>query len=164
MKRDPNDGGSLVERMRARGLRLTGQRRLLAELLEGAETHLDAETVFRLARRRDPGFHRATVYRTLNRLKRLGLVDELDLMHVTGERHFYEVRPSTLHIHLVCTSCGRVEEPGGPFWEELRLRVEKETGFAPEVVRLEMGGLCSRCRGRAPRDNRRRLPGKEERA
>ncbi len=148
MKRHPDGSGSLVERMKTRGLRLTGQRRLLAELLDGAETHLDAETVFRLARRRDPSIHRATVYRTLNRLKRLGLVDELDLMHVTGERHFYEVRPSEFHIHLVCTSCGRVEEPGGAFWEDLRRRVERETGFTPEVVRLEMGGLCSRCRGR----------------
>jgi Fur family ferric uptake transcriptional regulator len=151
MKPRPEEGGTLAERMRAAGLRLTGQRRLLAELLDHARTHLDAETVFRLARRRDPGIHRATVYRTLNSLKRLGLVDELDLMHVTGERHFYEVRPSTFHIHLICTSCGAVEEPGGPFWEDLKRRVERETGFAPDVVRLEMGGLCSRCGDRAAR-------------
>ena len=152
MNTDQDRAGSLVERMKSGGMRLTDQRRLLAELLEGAETHLDAETVFKLAKRRDPTIHRATVYRTLNHLKRLGLVDELDLMHVTGERHFYEVRPSTFHIHLVCTSCGRVEEPGGEFWEELRRKVERETGFTPEVVRLEMGGLCSSCRGRQPRD------------
>jgi Fur family transcriptional regulator, ferric uptake regulator len=152
MRKRPDDGGTLADRMRAAGLRLTGQRELLAALLEEAETHLDAETVFRLARRRDPGIHRATVYRTLNSLKRLGLVDELDLMHVTGERHFYEVRPSAFHIHLVCTSCGGVEEPGGAFWEDLKRRVETETGFAPEVVRLEMGGLCARCRRRAGRE------------
>jgi Fur family transcriptional regulator, ferric uptake regulator len=149
------DGGSLTERMRSRGVRLTGQRRLLADLLEKADAHLDAETVFRLARRRDPGIHRATVYRTLNRLKRLGLVDELDLMHVTGERHFYEIRPSAFHIHLVCTSCGRVEEPEGAFWEELRQKVERETGFAPDVVRLEMGGLCTKCRGRGRKSRSR---------
>jgi Fur family ferric uptake transcriptional regulator len=150
-----DEGGTLAERMKARGLRLTWQRRLLAELLEGARKHLDAETVFRLARRRDPAIHRATVYRTLNSLKRLGLVDELDLMHVTGERHFYEVRPSAFHIHLVCTACGGVEEPGGAFWEDLKRRVETETGFAPEVVRLEMGGLCSRCRRRPARNRSR---------
>jgi Fur family ferric uptake transcriptional regulator len=148
VKREAVAGGTLLERMKARGVRLTGQRRLLAELLDEARGHLDAESVYRLARKRDPGIHRATVYRTLNRLKRLGLVDELDLMHFTGERHFYEVRPSTLHIHLVCTSCGNVEEPGGSFWEDLKRKVEKETGFKPSVVRLEMGGLCSKCRGR----------------
>ena len=139
---------SLIERMQACGLRLTWQRRLLAHLLDKAETHLDAEEVYQLARRRDPRIHRATVYRTLNTLKRLGLVDELDLMHVTGDRHYYEVRPSQFHIHLVCMKCGAVAEPGGPFWQELKQRVQQETGFQPEVVRLEMGGRCTNCQGR----------------
>jgi len=139
---------SLVARMRGRGLRVTGQRRVLAELLDGAREHLDADAVLRLAQQKDPTIHRATVYRTLGTLKRLGLVDELDLMHVSGERHYYEVRPSAFHIHLVCTACKRVEEPGGVFWEELKKKVEKESGFRPEIVRLEMAGLCARCRER----------------
>ncbi len=136
---------SLAERMRAKGLRLTEQRKLLADLLDRASEHLDAESVYRLARSKDPAIHRATVYRTLGTLKRLGLVDELDLMHVSSERHYYEVRPSVLHIHLVCTSCHGVEEPAGPFWENLKRRVHVETGFKPEVVRLEMAGLCAAC-------------------
>ena len=136
---------SLTARMQAGGLRMTEQRRILAELLEQAEEHLDAESVYKLARLRDPGIHRATVYRTLNTLKKMGLVDELDLMHVTGDRHFYEVRPRAFHIHLVCMTCGSVEEPGGPFWQELQRRVHRETGFKPEAVRLEMGGLCEPC-------------------
>jgi len=137
---------TLAKLMQSRGLRLTGQRKVLADLLDGAREHLDAESVYRLAHRKDRGIHRATVYRTLKTLKKLGLVDELDLMHVTGERHYYEVRPSVFHIHLVCTSCGRVEEPGGRFWDDLKRRVERESGFKPEAVRLEMGGRCSRCR------------------
>jgi Fur family ferric uptake transcriptional regulator len=131
--------------MEARGLRITWQRRVVAELLEQAHEHLDAEKLFELAHRRDSRIHRATVYRTLNRLKKLGLIDELDLMHYAGERHFYEVRPSTFHIHLVCRRCGAVQEPGGPFWEELKNRVRQEADFEPEVVRLEMGGICRRC-------------------
>jgi Fur family ferric uptake transcriptional regulator len=106
---------------------------------------MNAEQVYLEARRRDPGIHRATVYRTLNALKKLGLVDELDLMHVTGDRHFYEVRPSSFHIHVVCMKCGSVEELGGPFWEDLKRRVVRETGFKPEAVRLEMGGRCRDC-------------------
>ena len=140
---------TLSDRMRARGLRMTHQRQILAELLEHAEEHLDAEKVYQLARRRDPQIHRATVYRTLNTLKRLGLVDELDLMHVTGDRHYYEIRPSVFHIHLVCIKCGSVEEPTGPFWNEIKSRVHNETGFQPEVVRLEMGGTCVTCQSRA---------------
>jgi Fur family ferric uptake transcriptional regulator len=135
----------LVDLMRAKGLRLTNQRVLLAELLQSAEEHLDAEAVFRLARMRDPKIHRATVYRTLATLKKLGLVDELDLMHVSGDRHYYEIRPSEFHIHLVCLRCGSVEEPTGPLWTDLKRRVRAETGFQPEIVRLEMGGVCVDC-------------------
>jgi len=141
-------GESLLDRMHARGLRMTHQRRLLAELLESAVDHLNAEEVYRRARQRDPEIHRATVYRTLNTLKKLGLVDELDLMHVTGDRHFYEIRPSVFHIHLVCMRCGAVEEPSGPFWQDLKVRVMHETEFKPEVVRLEMGGTCTACQNR----------------
>ena len=136
---------SLTDRMRAKGLRMTAQRMILAQLLQDAHEHLDAEKAYQLARKKDPRIHRATVYRTLNTLKRLGLVDELDLMHVTGDRHFYEIRPSVFHIHLVCVSCGAVQEPSGSFWQELRRRVIEETGFKPEVVRLEMGGKCTAC-------------------
>ena len=149
MKRStPKAGENLADLMRERGLRMTHQRLLLAELLENADEHLDAEKVFELARQRDPGIHRATVYRTLNTLKKLGLVDELDLMHVAGERHFYEERPSQFHIHLVCMRCRDVDEPTGPMWQDLRRRVFEETGFRPEVVRLEMGGMCVKCQRR----------------
>ena len=140
---------SLMSRMAARGLRMTAQRRLLAELLDSAEEHLDAESVYQLAKRRDLGIHRATVYRTLNTLKRLGLVDELDLMHVSGDRHYYEVRPREFHIHLVCMKCGNVDEPSGPLWTQLKDKVQSETGFKPEVVRLEMGGRCAACQKRS---------------
>jgi Fur family ferric uptake transcriptional regulator len=141
---------TLGELMRARGLRMTEQRRILAELLDGATEHLDAEAVYQLARKKDPTLHRATVYRTLNLLKKLGLVDELDLMHVASDRHYYEVRPSVFHIHLVCMECGAVQEPGGPFWEDLKQRVQRETGFRPEAVRMEMGGRCVACQGHSP--------------
>jgi len=142
----------LLDRMKARGLRLTGQRKVLAELLESASEHLDAEAVYQRAKAKDGSIHRATVYRTLNVLKKMGLVDELDLMHVSGERHYYEIRPSTLHIHLVCTACKGVEEPGETFWEDLKRRVQKDNGFLPEVVRIEMAGVCSSCQRKRSRN------------
>jgi Fur family ferric uptake transcriptional regulator len=142
---------SLSDRLQAAGLRLTNQRRIVIRILENAKTHLDAEEVYRLARRRDPKIHRATVYRTLGTLKKLGLVDELDLMHVSGDRHYYEIRPSTFHVHLICTGCGSVLEPGGSWWQEMRSRVYGETGFSPEIIRLEMSGLCAACLDDSPK-------------
>lgn len=151
MHRAPRPDEKLADRMKAQGLRMTGPRRVLAELLQEAEDHLDAEAVYQRAHQRDPSIHRATVYRTLNKLKKLGLVDELDLMHVSGERHYYEIRPSTLHIHLVCTVCKGVEEPSESFWEDLKRRVRSDAGFAPEVVRIEMAGTCRACQKRRSR-------------
>jgi Fur family ferric uptake transcriptional regulator len=145
----------LVDRMRARGVRITEQRRVIADLLEDAEDHLDADTVYRLASKRDPRIHRATVYRTLNRLKKLGLVDELDLMHVEGERHYYEIRPRSFHVHLVCLTCGRVDEPSGTFFEDLERRMLDEIGFRSEVARMEVGGRCTDCQGRASAERKR---------
>ena len=141
--------GTLAQQLRSQGLRMTGQRRLVIDVLEAADEHLDAEAVFVRAHAKDPSIHRATVYRTLNRLKKLGFVDELDLMHVSGERHYYEIRPSALHIHLVCTKCKGVDEPSGPFWDDLKRRVHEESGFQPEVVRIEMAGVCARCGSQA---------------
>ena len=137
---------ALLDRMRSQGVRITPQRALIAELLENAKEHLDADSVYRLARKRDHNIHRATVYRTLATMKKLRLIDELDLMRVDGDRRFYEVRPSTLHIHLVCLACGSVQEPEGRFWESMKGKVFRETGFKPEIVRLEMGGRCANCR------------------
>jgi Fe2+ or Zn2+ uptake regulation protein len=151
MKRAPKPEEKLIDRMKARGVRLTGQRKVLADLLENANEHLDAEQVYQRAKAKDRTIHRATVYRTLNKLKKLGLVDELDLMHVSGERHYYEIRPSTLHIHLVCTSCKEVDEPSESFWEDLKRRVKSDNGFQPEVVRIEMAGICLACQRKRSR-------------
>ena len=80
--------GSLKER----GIRLTRQRQILLDLIDKSGKHLDAESLYHLARKEDPKLNRVTVYRTLKMLKKGGLVDELDLMHFGGDQHFYETR------------------------------------------------------------------------
>src|SRR6185295_13827294 len=100
---------SLLDELTSRGVRITAQRRVLAEVIQAASEHLDAESLLRLARQRDPEIDRATVYRTLELLKKLRLIDELDLMHINGEKHYYEVKTRQDHIHLACFQCGRIE-------------------------------------------------------
>src|SRR5207248_10561002 len=80
--------GRLQAELMSRGLRLTHQRRTILSIVETAKQHLDAAQILRHARKIDPGIDRVTVYRTLKLLKRYGLVDELDLMHMQGEKHF----------------------------------------------------------------------------
>jgi len=94
---------SLLQELMSRGIRITGQRKILVETIQDSDRHLDAASLLELARKRDETINRATVYRTLELLKRLRLIDELDLMHLDGEKqHFYEAKTNIDHVHLAC--------------------------------------------------------------
>jgi Fur family ferric uptake transcriptional regulator len=130
----------------SRGLRMTRQRRTILLIVETATTHLDASQILRKAQRIDPGIDRVTVYRTLNLLKRHGLIDELDLMHLEGEKHFYERRPVRDHMHMACLRCGKIMEFESNLFERLKGQIQRECHFHIVVTRLEMGGYCAKCR------------------
>jgi Fur family transcriptional regulator, ferric uptake regulator len=135
----------LLNQVEAQGIRLTAQRRALIETIQEATSHLDAASLLSLARKRDPKIDRATVYRTIELLKRLGLIDELDLMHLDGEKHYYEVKTRKDHLHLACFKCGAIEEFSSPAFERLKLEIGAKNDFDIQVMRLEVGGLCKRC-------------------
>jgi Fur family transcriptional regulator, ferric uptake regulator len=135
----------LLNQVEAQGIRLTAQRRALIETIQEATSHLDAATLLSLARKRDPKIDRATVYRTIELLKRLGLIDELDLMHLEGEKHYYEVKTRKDHLHLACFQCGSIEEFSSPAFERLKREIGAKNDFDIQVIRLEVGGLCKRC-------------------
>lgn len=155
MKLMHSDRRSLIEELTSKGIRLTAQRRVLIETIQDANEHLDASTLLALAQKREPGIDRATVYRTIERLKKLGLIDELDLMHMNGEKHYYEVKTRRDHVHLACLQCGRIDEFSNPLFEQLKSEITRQTGFEIEVTRLEVGGRCAACRGK---NERREVP------
>jgi Fur family ferric uptake transcriptional regulator len=124
---------------------MTHQRRTLIETIQAADGHLDAASLLEAARKRDSRIDRATVYRTLELLKKLRLIDELDLMHLNGEKHFYEVKTNVDHVHLACFECGTIEEFTSPIFERLKSEIARQNGFHIRVIRLEVGGRCRRC-------------------
>jgi Fur family ferric uptake transcriptional regulator len=128
-----------------RGVRMTTQRRLLVEIIQNSPRHLDAASLLEVARKRDEDIDRATVYRTIALLKRHGLIDELDLMHIEGEKHYYEVKTSRDHCHMACFRCGAIMEYASPSFEKLKAEMEARSGFQIRVVRLEVGGVCRQC-------------------
>ena len=136
---------SLMKELAARRIRMTGQRRLLVGIIQDSPRHLDAATLLDLARKKDPNIVRATVYRTLALLKNRGLIDELDLMHIQGEKHYYEAKTNRDHCHMACFRCGAIMEYTSPSFENLKKDIIKQSGFQIRVVRLEVGGLCKRC-------------------
>jgi Fur family ferric uptake transcriptional regulator len=129
----------------SRGVRMTHQRRLLVQIIQEADGHLDAVGLWLRAKEKDPTINKVTVYRTLGMLKKEGLVDELDLMHIEGGKHYYEAKTTRDHIHLACLKCGRILEFESSLFEKLKGQIEREQQFRIRVVRVEAGGLCDRC-------------------
>ena len=135
----------LAQELVSRGVRMTNQRRLLVDIIQSADSHLDAVQLWQRARAKDPTLNKVTVYRTLAMLKKFGLVDELDLMHMEGEKHFYEAKTTRDHMHLACLKCGRIQEFESSLFERLKGQIERERRFRIQVVRVEAGGYCDRC-------------------
>ncbi len=128
--------GRLQAELISRGLRMTRQRRTILSVVETAQQHLDASQLLRRARKIDPG----------KLLKRHGLIDELDLMHLQGEKHFYERRPQRDHLHMACLRCGKILEFESDLFDRLKGQIQRECQFHILVTRMEIGGYCSRCR------------------
>jgi len=138
--------GRLQAELLARGVRLTRQRRTILGIIETADQHMDAGMILRKARKLDSTIDRVTVYRTLKLLKRHGLIDELDLLHIRGDGHYYERHPQREHIHMACLRCGKVMEFESTLFERLKGQIERDCSFHIIVTRVEMGGYCSTCR------------------
>src|ERR1700746_891903 len=136
--------GRLQMQRAERGIRMTQQRRAILSVIETARKHLDASQILRKAQKIDASVDRSTVYRTLRLLKRQGLIDELDLMHINGEGHYYERKLERDHIHMACLRCGKIAEFVSDQFERLKQQVEKDCRFRVLLSRLEIGGYFSR--------------------
>ncbi|MBI3404980.1 MAG: transcriptional repressor [Acidobacteria bacterium] len=142
--------GRLQAELESKGIRLTRQRKVLLQVMEGAQRHLDADAILERAQKIDPEIHRVTVYRTIDLLKRHGLIDELDLLHIRGDRHYYESHAQREHIHVACLRCGKVREFESPLYDRLKKEIERDCGIKIEVSRTEVGGYCDDCRKSNP--------------
>ena len=138
--------GRLQEALAKRGVRLTRQRKAILQVMDNAERHLDAGAILERAQKLDSRVHRVTVYRTIDLLKRGGLIDELDLLHLRGGQHFYESHGPRDHIHVACLRCGIVREFESELYERLKKQIEKDCGIAITTARTEVGGYCEKCR------------------
>ena len=122
---------------------LTSQRRLLLELIRQADGHVDAKELYRRASSKDESISPATVYRSLNLFKQLGLVDERRLGQV---RCYYEIKQTPEHQHLVCRGCGKVIEFESTLIRKLVDKVQREHGFNVTKAELYLEGYCEQCK------------------
>ena len=134
---------STIKKLSAPGLRVTNQRALILEIIRRGRGHMDADEIHKRAREKNPRISLSTVYRTLQTLKKLELVEEL---HFNEEHHHYEIKSSAEHHHLICAGCGKVVEFECPFSEEMKETVSREKNFEVTEVEVQMKGYCPRCR------------------
>jgi Fur family ferric uptake transcriptional regulator len=138
---------AILERLGREGYRLTGPRRTVLEDVVGRAEPFTSAEVWEAMRVSAPGIGRATIFRTLDLLSKLGVLQRIHNDVEGGRCHTYLACGDQHHHHLICNSCGRVidfhEEKG---LDELVREVEKRTNFRVEGHRLELVGRCPSCR------------------
>ncbi len=137
--------GHLQQTLRKRHIRLTRQRRVILQVMDSAEQHLDVDQILERAQKINPEVHLVTVYRTIDLLKKEGLIDELDLLHLRGDRHYYETHGPRDHIHVACLRCGKVREFESRLYEQLKQQIATDCDIQVTVSRTEVGGICNAC-------------------
>ena len=132
------------ERLRAAGQRVTAQRVLLIRLLDEANEHLDAEELYRRARREMPNINLSTVYRNLTALKEAGLVEQRYFAR-DHSREYFESAVQDEHYHFTCLSCGKVVEFETPLIAKVRHDLQAQLGVDIRHACICFEGLCAEC-------------------
>lgn len=128
--------------LNAAGLRNTAQRTLIMDIIRQGQGHLDADEVHRRAKLKQPRLSLSTVYRTLQKLKGLGLIEEL---HFDEAHHHYEIKPPTEHHHLVCLNCGKIIEFEYPLARLVKKNAPEAKGFEITGSEVRLTGYCAEC-------------------
>lgn len=124
------------------GMRSTNQRTLILDIIKKGKGHLDADDVYREARKKQPRLSLSTVYRNLQKLKQQGLIEE---RHFDEAHHHYEIKASEEHHHLVCLNCGKIIEFECSFSEKMKEEVSRSHGFEIVSSEVQMNGYCPDC-------------------
>ncbi|MCH4190947.1 MAG: transcriptional repressor [Butyrivibrio sp.] len=140
------------KRLKEKGLKVTNQRLVVLEALEtSSNQHLTAEQIFDLVKADNPEIGLATVYRTIQVLLELHLIDRVNFDD--GSERYEIVRMGTKgarhhHHHLICINCGKVFEFEEDMMEGLETEIEKKTGFHVIDHEVKLYGYCKECGGK----------------
>jgi len=133
---------SCQQTLKQKGYRITPQRSMILDVLHRSEKHITPEEIHKQVSARYPEVNKSTVYRTLELLKKLNLVDETDL---GGNKLYYHHAEHGHHHHLICQKCGRALEVDETVFEPIKKVLMEKYGFDPDIRHLAIFGHCSRC-------------------
>jgi Fur family ferric uptake transcriptional regulator len=132
----PNPGVlTLEEQCAAKGMRMTEQRRVIAQVIEQSADHPDVEELHRRSVAIDPHISIATVYRTVRLFEEAGILERHDFR---DGRSRYETVPDEHHDHLIDLESGKVVEFHDPEIEELQQRIAERLGYRLVDHRMEL--------------------------
>ena len=134
--------GDIISKLGKQGYRLTPQRMMILEAIEGADSHISAEKIYTRILARYPYMNISTVYRTLELLKELDLVTETDLGD--GRVRYHSMRKGR-HHHLVCQQCGAIIDLDESVLAPLKEALLREYKFSADLRHLAIFGRCSSC-------------------
>lgn len=134
---------TLIDALKAQGMRITPQRAIIFEAIETMEGHITAEQIFAKVKKVNSYINLATIYRTLELLQDLNLMTQTNL----GQgKTFFALQNHCSHHHLVCEACGCIEEFCDDVLEPVRLKLADQYDFEAHTDHISIFGLCSRCR------------------
>ena len=129
---------TIVERCEQNGLRMTDQRRTVAQVLEESQDHPDVEELYARALKLDPRISIATVYRSVKLFEESGILEKLEF----GDgRARYEDAERDHHDHLIDLTTGQVIEFVDPEIEALQEKIAQKLGYQLKGHRLELYGI-----------------------
>ncbi len=138
----------MLDDLRQAGHRLTPQREMILSVIRASDGHLTADDILKRVRARYAYLNKSAVYRTLDLLTRLNLVDQIDF----GEgRVEYEIHQHPHHHHLLCRNCGKRMEIDGRFFVTLEKTLRAQYGFSADLDQFAIRGLCRKCQNSAMR-------------
>ena len=134
--------GGIANQLGELGYRLTPQRVMVLSAIEDSDDHISAEEIYAQIVAKYPQVNISTVYRTLELLKRLGLVTETDL---GGGRVRYHSVEKGHHHHLVCQECGAIIDLDESVLSSLKDTLRREYKFIADLRHLAVFGHCVNC-------------------
>jgi Fur family peroxide stress response transcriptional regulator len=140
---DPKDRlDKMIHKLKEHGFRVTPQRLAVLKILAASHGHPSVEMIFERVKPDFPTTSLATIYKTVNLLKDLGEVVELDF---SGESNRYDGNKPYPHPHLICTKCKSVVDADVDGLTELAQYLAEKTGYQILTHRFDFFGICPRC-------------------
>lgn len=140
---------SLRKELRSKKYRMTAQREIVLKVFaESGEKHLGAEDVYRRLMEKRYRISKATVYRTVELLSKLGFLRRLEFGEGVYRYELATPESETLHQHIICKTCGEIVEIDERTVKDLVRNVEEKTGYSINDYDIKFYGLCPKCQKR----------------